>query len=420
MIKIRLLKNVRLADGKWSLQPVVKKAGGHVKGAVVVAGTVEKGHAEGAYYLDYRYEGKRYRPTVASVLGLTGDAIIAMPEVKQAIARKQGELSAMKEHHIPAPQALKKSGHRRIRESIAKFLDDREGVKAPATMIKYRCDLELFRDWTSRTFVEEITADDLQQFQKHMLREAVNVRAEDGKGFSGNTVILKMVVVAIWLKSEGRMNTLKGVVLPTHAKPDRRGYMDEQLKKFFAVCDQEQFEIFQFLLGTGFRSNELCVAEWADIDWEEATIQVIHKPWLKFVPKGKEDRTVPIADGLLRILKARKAASTTDLIFPTNVAAKTVRLLSICKRIGERAGLTCGSCLACLGDAGRECGQCYIHKFRHTFGRRMARSGMDIPTLAVVMGHKDIKVTQIYAEGMYGAELRAKVNAGWQAVQFTR
>jgi site-specific recombinase XerD len=41
-------------------------------------------------------------------------------------------------------------------------------------------------------------------------------------------------------------------------------------------------------------------------------------------------------------------------------------------------------------------GALHPHVLRHTFGRQLARSGVDLPTIAELLGHSDINTTRIY------------------------
>lgn len=48
-----------------------------------------------------------------------------------------------------------------------------------------------------------------------------------------------------------------------------------------------------------------------------------------------------------------------------------------------------------------------FHDLRHTFATRMANAGVDIFTLAELLGHSDIRITKRYAHGTEETKRRA-------------
>ena len=52
------------------------------------------------------------------------------------------------------------------------------------------------------------------------------------------------------------------------------------------------------------------------------------------------------------------------------------------------------------------------HALRHTYGTLLYESGTDLYTIAKVMGHKDVKVTQIYVHQRIDA-LKKKVHLNY-------
>jgi site-specific recombinase XerD len=87
----------------------------------------------------------------------------------------------------------------------------------------------------------------------------------------------------------------------------------------------------------------------------------------------------------------------------------------IVKRVAERSKLNCGQCITKHGNKcseGPHCQHFFLHKFRHTFATEHLRHGVDIRTLQIWMGHRDIKSTMVYLKGMQSKDVLAKINAG--------
>jgi integrase len=89
-------------------------------------------------------------------------------------------------------------------------------------------------------------------------------------------------------------------------------YSLEDLKRLFAAANQEEFELFQFLLGTGVREQEAMFTVWKDVDFNGKSFKVSEKLDLGFTPKDKEEGSIPIPDSLVALLKARRERYPAD------------------------------------------------------------------------------------------------------------
>ena len=100
--------------------------------------------------------------------------------------------------------------------------------------------------------------------------------------------------------------------------------------------------------------------------------------------------------------------------------------LETCKEIAYHGGLNCGKCKStarkteesqtkgnrtkvkkCI--AGPHCKKWYLHKWRHTFATNMLQSNLDIRSLQVLLGHKNIVTTEKYLKALPLGDLRDKV-----------
>jgi integrase/recombinase XerD len=87
-------------------------------------------------------------------------------------------------------------------------------------------------------------------------------------------------------------------------------------------------------------------------------------------------------------------------VFPTRngtPCTHRTQLLELCKAIANRAGLN-------EGDF-------WLHKFRATFATKHLQDGVDLRTVQMWLGHKDLESTMRYLKPARGKGIRAKVNA---------
>jgi len=152
----------------------------------------------------------------------------------------------------------------------------------------------------------------------------------------------------------------------------------------------------------------------ADIDLKEQVVKVTEKPRWGFIPKDWEQREVPIPDRLVEPLKRHLARKDLKppLVFPTSGGGPNYHFLDLCKKIAYRAGLNCGNCdksdHSCAD--GPCCDNWFLHKFRATFATQHLQSGVDLRTVQLWMGHKDLESTMRYLKPARGSGIRDKVN----------
>jgi len=186
-------------------------------------------------------------------------------------------------------------------------------------------------------------------------------------------------------------------------------YSDATIDAWLAAATVDEADVIEFFLATGFRDEEAAFAEWSDINFNAATINVYAKPrtatrpW-SWKPKDDESRPIdiPLSDEFIARMKARRerqraAGSRCALIFPSGVCKPDSHLLRRVREAAKRAQLT--------EPVG-------LHKFRKTVASRIA-SKFGIDLAKQILGHSDIKTTQGYLAGDNAdlARFRASLNA---------
>jgi integrase len=142
---------------------------------------------------------------------------------------------------------------------------------------------------------------------------------------------------------------------------------------------------------TGLRQGELLGLRWRDVDFDARKLRVV-SPFVHGEfddPKSaRSGRSVPMASRVADTLSELRERSLyprhKDLVFcysETGVPLDRSKLIRRFKQALERA----------------EVHRITFHELRHTFGTRMAASGIPMRTLQAWMGHADIKTTQVYA-----------------------
>lgn len=395
--RVNVLKQIKI-DNVWRLAPVVEKNGKIVRDQIRIAGRIER-HTEGKYFIEWYQDGRRKRRSID-----------AFEDVIDAARKKSIELNAFKNGII---EEVVEINSRTDRMGIGHAIDDYlEFVKAhrkSRTYLTYRYTLDtLLRDSYHKPFVDQVTRQDIIDFMTHCYK----------LGLGKRTVYDKLVVVLQLFKRHGKSRLIEPNDWPDYVETIRPIYEAEELEAIFKVASEYEATLVKFLLGSGFRDQEIRYVLWRDIDFKSQTVRVTAKPQWVFTPKNWEERAVPIPTGLLdrlRKLRTERDAAPTHLVFPNSRGNPDSEMDAIVKRLAHRAELNCGHCITEHGNKcaeGPYCKNFFLHKFRHTFATEHLRHGVDIRTLQSWMGHRDIKSTMVYLKGVQSKDALAKVNAG--------
>ena len=131
--------------------------------------------------------------------------------------------------------------------------------------------------------------------------------------------------------------------------------------------------IVLLMIDTGVRIDEALTLKRGDIDYDNLIISVIGK--------GNKERVIPISIEFRKILFKYLKSHESGYLFPTREGGKLRHRSSLTqlKYICEPMGI-----------------DIHWHKLRHTFATMYLRNGGNIIYLKRVLGHTDIRVTELY------------------------
>ena len=384
--EVNVTKRVQTSRGTRYC-PVILSGNGRIKPDAVLVNGKPEHHTEGSYYLEWHEGAKRVRLSVGK------DAADASARRQ----RKEAELNATNNGVSVLPE-LEKTNGRSIAVTMAEYLED---VKLKQTTNKpknfgrhntsgcYSTALAYFTESCHKMNLEEIDRRDL-------LKYAAFLQTDKKQG--ARSVYNKFQIVMSFLKAQGIRGLVGKNDWPRYTEAEPEIYEQEELDALFAACHADERLWFEFFLMTGMREQEVQFCYWQDVNFTASTVRVTHKPDRGWSPKAYCEREIPIPAKLAKNLKAWKAKSAKDckLVFPTSGCQPKGDFLDSLKAVAKRAK--------------RDEDSFWLHKFRATFATRCLWAGVDLRTVQLWLGHRDIESTMRYLKPSRSQQTRDKVN----------
>ena len=375
--EVNLTKRVQTSRG-LRYCPVVLSSNGRVKPDLVVVNGQQERHPEGAYYLEWRENGRRVRLSVGK----------EPADASARRQRKESELNALNNGVAVVPENGD-NGHHSLAAAVREYIEETKLTKKPKTLAAYTTALNYFTESCPKLFLEDIERKDLLKFCAFL---------RDGKDQAPRSCWNKFANVMSFLKANGIRGLVKKNDWPRYTEEEPEMYEQAELDKLFQSCDTGERIWYEFFLMTGMREQEAMYTYWSDVNFAAATVRVSHKPDRGWTPKAYKEREIPIPAKLVKSLKAWKAKSdkTCSLVFPTAGCNPKLDFLDCLKAVAERAKL--------------DEDNFWLHKFRATFATRCLWAGVDLRTVQQWLGHSDMESTMRYLKPSRSQQVREKVN----------
>ena len=403
-MKVRLYLRIRLANGNRQFIDPVYAANGKLKPLYALVDGNAEHHPEGVYYLRYLKHGKRVWEYVGT------DA----PSAMTARLKRERILAAQAAGvEIPDENKAQQQSGRDLNESIVEYLGEVKIGKSHKTYLAYGMTLREFaRDCNSKA-MEELNRTDVLAYIGALRERGITPRTIANRVAFLKTFFLHYELAWPLLKTDRVRYTEKTV----------EAYSAEELQSLFAAANQEETDLFQFLLCTGVREQEAMHATWRDLNFSNRTFKVREKLAMGFTPKDKEEGTIPIPDSLVALLQARRKRNPDSrLIFPGPDGGPNGHFLRILQRRAFLAGLNCGECFSKKGQCCSTKPICHywgLHRFRKTFATMHHEAGVPVRTIQRWLRHSSLDTTLRYLAGSddRSERIRAQVNGTFAGLQ---
>ena len=234
--EVNLTKRVQTSKG-LRYCPVVLSANGRVKPDLVIINGLQERHPEGAYYLEWRENGRRVRLSVGK----------DPADASARRQRKESELNAVNNGVAVLPEKGD-NGHRSLAAAVTEYLEETMLTKKPKTLAAYTTALTYFTESCPKLFLEDIERKDLLKFCAFL---------RDDKEQAPRSCWNKFANVMSFLKANGIGGLVGKNDWPRYTEEEPEIYELEELDKLLAACDEEERLWYEFFLMTGMREQEV-------------------------------------------------------------------------------------------------------------------------------------------------------------------
>jgi integrase len=158
-------------------------------------------------------------------------------------------------------------------------------------------------------------------------------------------------------------------------------YTEDELQAIWKNVDSHWVDALKFISLTGLRKAELINLRWENLDFTKGSEQMTIESCDDWETKTGKSRVIPLVGEALEIVERQRGKNPTYVF--TSPEGKMVH--------PDRIYHALKQCLAELHIEGD------VHKMRHTFASTLAMSGVHLLQIRDLLGHTDLKTTQIYA-----------------------
>lgn len=241
-----------------------------------------------------------------------------------------------------------------------------------------------------------IKESDMQDFAD-AVTEAVKAKGNAGTA----TALLALAAVRgayAWGAGKGQLlprNPMLDMAIKVAETPnDRRAFTRSEVQALMGAASDRGRPIWQLFLEAAPRAGELLALNWGDFDFEvnRVTFWRIMTPESNYSKiavrtKGKKARNAYISDELcatLRALKEAQGATGADPVFTTIRGPRRRLSMMAMRQLWWKD----------LAAAGL--GERVPHELRHTWATNALANGMDVQSVASVLGHADLSTVSKY------------------------
>lgn len=281
------------------------------------------------------------------------------------------------------PQLSKTS----LKKFCWEYLKHSESQHTVKTTKTYETTFKFLQDFLGNIDLNEITSLQLSKF--------IQKRATEVSLYAARKDLINIKSAFNWAIKMEFLNSNPSENIKRIIVPERQPtfFSKTEIEKLLSIVNDEQFKnLIEIAVNTGLRLMELLTLEWNQVNFEDNTIILTNQT---HITKGKKIRSIPLNIRALQILTELEQRKESEFVFSDNKQKLTPDYVTKkFKKYVIKAEIN---------------PKLHFHSLRHSFASWLVQKGVSIYHVSKLLGHADIKTTQIYAH-LKTDDLRESIN----------
>jgi integrase len=235
----------------------------------------------------------------------------------------------------------------------------------------------------------------LSEFNKIQIEDFITHRIKTGSVYCGRKDIVNIKASFKWAVNHKFIKSSPADDIKKVRAPEKlpKYFSEAEYEKLLSVIDCQIIKgIVQLALNTGLRQAEILDLRYSQIDIDKGIIILNNQ---NHITKSKKIRLIPLNKVAKEVLKNKASNCVNDYVFKiNNIKVNQDYLIHKFKKFVIAANIN---------------PDLNFHSLRHTFASWLVQRGVSIYEVSKLLGHSDIKVTEIYSH-LRAEDLRESVN----------
>lgn len=313
----------------------------------------------GYYYIYYNDESD-IRQAITTKTKIKSEAVKFLTNFKDEIKKKR------EQKVIPIT----------LTEFSQRYIEHSKAIHSPKTTKVFVTTFRYLHKFLGNIHLANIKEKDIKSY--------IDNRITSASVYQARKDLISLSSCFNWSISEGYMQTnpCKNVAKVKVPQKLPVFFNREEFTKLVDVIDNQDLkDLIIFAVNTGCRQMELLTAEWNQIDFERYLLILDNR---NHITKSKKIRSIPLNRNALEILLRRKEQQLMNQKIFIHKGRELIpkRVQNNFRNYIKLAGLN---------------PKLNFHSLRHTFASWLVQKGVSIYEVSKLLGHSDIKMTQIYA-----------------------
>ena len=256
------------------------------------------------------------------------------------------------------------------------FLKHSEAIHTPKTTKTFVTTFKYMLKFFGDPIISELTERDIRRF--------VDYRIKTPSIYQARKDLINISSSFTWAVNEGYIVVNPCANIKRLKTPQKLPlfFSNTEFEKLLEVIDNEEFKALVIVaVNTGLREMELLSLQWDQIFFERGILILDNQ---NYITKSKKIRTLPLNSKVLSaLLQLKQLDNSNEFVFQFEKITNRPKFVQNNFRSYIR--------LAKLNK------KLNFHSLRHTFASWLVQKGVSIYEVSKLLGHADIKTTQIYA-----------------------